>query len=161
MSQISMIVAMAKNRVIGCGNDLPWHIPEDLKRFKMLTTGKPVMMGRKTFESILARINKPLPDRKTIIISRDFVYDHPDVLVCKSVDDAIFSAKNMTDKEIMIAGGAQIYKQTLPFVNRIYMTELDQTPQGDAWFPETDDFQEVSSEDFSAGRYVILERSVL
>lgn len=143
MARLCLIVAMAKNRVIGRGNDLPWHIPEDLKRFKALTIGKPVIMGRKTFESILSRIKKPLPERHTIVLSRDFSFEHKDVTVCASIDAARDTAKNFATDEAMVAGGAQIYTQFLPHADRIYLTEVDLTPDGDAWFPDFTGFHET------------------
>ncbi len=136
----SIIVAMGNDHVIGINNDLPWHVPEDLKHFKNLTTGKPVIMGRKTFESILSRINKPLPNRKTIVISRGgFSYDHEDVTCVTSLDDAFTRAQHVAQDlgvdEMMIAGGAQIYAQSLAYADRLYITKVDITVAGDAWFP--------------------------
>lgn len=133
---ISLIVAMAKNHVIGMKNDLPWHIPADLKRFKELTRGKPCIMGRNTFESIFARIGKPLPDRLNIVISKSgFKADN--IEVCESLDNAIAHAKNKyPHTEIMIIGGASVYAQAIDKVDRLYLTIISKEPEGDAFFPE-------------------------
>ncbi len=139
--KIAAIVAMAKNGCIGDKNDLPWHIPEDLKHFKEKTSGKPILMGRKTFESILDRIGKPLPKRKTYIISRSgFDYQHPDVSICASFDMALEMAKDHAKAhhihEVIIGGGTQIYELALPVIDKIYLTEIDLEVNGDSFFPE-------------------------
>src|ERR1700691_1833991 len=104
-------VAVSENLVIGKGNNLPWHLPEDLKHFKELTIGKTVVMGRKTYESIVARLNKPLPGRKNVVITRQTDYKVPDgVLVFKSLEDAF---QELSSNDIYIIGGAEIYKQAL------------------------------------------------
>lgn len=135
-NSVSLIVAMAKNRTIGRGNDLPWHIPEDLKYFKSVTTEKPVIMGRKTFDSILSRIGKPLPNRPHYVISRTKI-DRDDVIGCSSLNQALLLAKkNHPDTELIIMGGASIYEQALPLVDRMYITKIDAEIDGDAWFAE-------------------------
>ena len=145
---ISLIVAMAQNRVIGVKNDLPWHIPADLKHFKDLTRGKPVIMGRKTFDSIFERIKKPLPDRPNIVISRSgFQHDGVDVYadLQSGIDD---SKTKYPDQEIMIIGGASVYEQALPLADKLYLTIVEQDYEGDAWFPEIDqnDWHAVETE---------------
>lgn len=142
-----MIVAAAKNRVIGLNNKMPWHISGDLKYFKAQTMGKPIVMGRNTFESM----GKPLPGRTSIVITRNKNYQVPkDVVVVTSLGDAIKSATNIAKKdgvdEIMIIGGAQIYKLAIPISDRLYITEIETTPNGDAHFPEFDksNWQEIS-----------------
>lgn len=137
MPLCSLIVAMDKNRAIGRGNDLPWHIPEDLKFFKSKTTGKPVIMGRKTFDSILSRIGKPLPGRPNYIITSG-QGDRDDVTYCPSLEDAVKTAKvnHPENDEIVIMGGASIYEQALPLVDKMYITLIDAEIDGaDAWFP--------------------------
>lgn len=138
MKNVSLIVAMAQNRVIGVNNDLPWHIPADLKRFKVLTTGKPVIMGRKTFQSIFDRIKKPLPDRTNIVISRSgFEYDG--IEVYKDPATALEKTREeFPDQEIMVIGGASIYEQTLALADKIHLTVIEKNYDGDAWFPEID-----------------------
>lgn len=136
---VSLIVAMARNRTIGRGNDLPWHIPEDLKYFKSVTRGKPVIMGRKTFDSIISRIGKPLPDRPNYVISRT-PPARSDIIACLSLEDAIAKAKaDHPDQEIVIMGGASIYEQALDLVDRMYLTVIDADIEGDAWFPVYDE----------------------
>ena len=139
---ISLIAAMGKNRVIGHDNSIPWKLPADMKRFKDLTTGKPVIMGRKTFESI----GRPLPNRTNIIITSDKNYKADGCIVVHSVDEALKVAKG---DEIMIIGGAQIYKQFLPIANRMYLTFIDKNFEGDAYFPEYDkhEWKEISREE--------------
>lgn len=144
---ISIIAAMSKNHVIGKNNKLPWYLPADLRHFKKITTAKPIIMGRKTFESIG---KKPLPERKNIIITRDENYQAEGCTVTNSLNDAIKAAGNTT--EIMIVGGSQIYKQALEVADRMYITIIDEKFEGDAFFPEWDEqaWQEISREDFSA-----------
>lgn len=133
---ISIIVAMANNNVIGKDNDFPWHISADLARFKKLTLGNVVIMGRKTFDPhLLKRLGKPLPGRTNIIITRDTNYKYPGLLVTHSLEAAIQKAGN---KDIFIIGGEQIYKLALPVVDRIYITSISADINGDAFFPEID-----------------------
>lgn len=132
---------MARNRTIGRGNDLPWYIPEDLRYFKAVTASKPVIMGRKTFESILARLGKPLPGRPHYIISRAPV-SHPGVIGCASLDEAMArSAQDHPDCEVFIIGGASIYEQAIDKVSRMYITMIDADIDGDAAFPAFDTAQ--------------------
>jgi dihydrofolate reductase len=128
-------VAVADNGVIGKGNDLPWHLPEDLKHFKQLTLGKAVLMGRKTFDSIFARLNGPLPNRKNIIITRQPDYTAPEgVLVFHSLQEAIKDAP----EDIYVIGGAEIFKQALPYCEKAYITHIHGDYEGDAYLPEID-----------------------
>ena len=133
--KISIIVAMSENRVIGKNNQLPWHLPNDLKRFKTITLGKPVIMGPKTFESI----GKILPGRQNIVLTHDPKWQapHPDVWVVHSRDSALASAKsaNLGD-EVMIMGGAGIYETFLPIADTIYLTKVEGDIEGDTYFPE-------------------------
>lgn len=129
---ISMIVAMAENRAIGRDNQLPWHLPADLKHFKAVTMGKPMLMGRKTFESI----GRPLPGRRTIVITRDAAWRAEGVETAPSIDAALEMAS--TAEEVMIVGGAQIYAQAIEKADRLYVTEVATAADGDAFFPEID-----------------------
>ncbi|CDN33117.1 Dihydrofolate reductase [Mucinivorans hirudinis] len=129
---ISIIVAVADNGVIGCANKLIWHLSDDLKRFKRLTTGHPVVMGRKTFDSI----GRPLPNRVNIVVSRDESLDIEDVVVVNSIDGAV--GLFGTDEEIFIIGGGEIYRQSMPLADKLYLTLVHQTPEGDTYFPEID-----------------------
>lgn len=159
--RISLIVAVADNGVIGRGNDLVWHIPEDLKRFKSLTMEKSVIMGRKTFESIRARLGKALPGRVNIIVSRQNP-QYPDALTCRDLPEAIEQAKKTGADEIFIIGGAQIYAQALEhnFVNTIHLTRVHQSPEGDAFFPALppDVWKETSVEAHDGYDFVVLEK---
>jgi len=138
---ISLIVAHSSNRVIGIDGQLPWHIPDDLKYFKAITMGKPIIMGRKTFDSI----GKPLPGRLNIIITKNTDLTIEECVVVNNLEAAITEAKNYfktqdTDQEeIFIIGGAQIFKQSMEFVNKIYITEVHAEYAGDVFFDELSD----------------------
>lgn len=141
---ISLIAAMDKNRLIGKGNELPWHIPNDFKWFKEKTKGKPVLMGRKTFESI----GNPLPERRNVVLSRDTSY---------RVDNSSKTGKRYTDfvytdhdlehalrnwsykTELMVIGGAELYRAAMPFADKMYITRIDAEFKGDVFFPEYED----------------------
>lgn len=131
--KISMIAAMTDDRVIGIENRLPWKLPNDMKWFRQHTLGKPIIMGRKTFESFGA---KPLPDRTNIIITRDASYQARDSIVVNSIDEALQAAGDV--EEVMIIGGASFYEQMLPRAERLYLTYVHAKVEGDAWFPEID-----------------------
>ncbi|MDX3775052.1 type 3 dihydrofolate reductase [Chromatiaceae bacterium AAb-1] len=128
--KISMIAAMANNRVIGLDNKMPWHLPADLKHFKAVTTGKPVIMGRKTFESI----GRPLPGRRNIVISRQQAPADTPVEWVSDIELALQRAAG--SEEVMIIGGAEIYRQCLPLASRLYLTLIDTDVAGDTCFPE-------------------------
>ncbi len=127
---ISLIVAMAKNRIIGKDNKMPWHLPADLAHFKKITLGKPVIMGRKTFQSI----GKPLPGRQNIVVSQSLNYVSDGIDVTQSLEDAIVIAGNVA--EIIIIGGGNIYRQMLPRAQRLYLTYIDAEIEGDTQFPQ-------------------------
>lgn len=131
---ISIIAAMANNRVIGNKNSLPWNLPADLEHFKELTIGKPVIMGQRTFESI----GKPLPGRTNIILTKDDNFQPQNGLPVKSVQEAIKTAEKTGAKEAMICGGASIYSQFLPLAHKMYLTLIEGDFQGDVFFPEFD-----------------------
>ena len=131
---ISAIVAMSENRVIGRNNQLPWHLPADLKHFKAITTGHPILMGRKTYESI----GKPLPNRTNFVITRDASFQAPGCIVVTSLEAALQQAAELQAKELFIIGGAQIYQQAMPIIQRLYLTIVHQQFEGDAFFPEFD-----------------------
>jgi dihydrofolate reductase len=130
--RISLIAALATNRVIGINNTLPWKLSDDLKYFKALTMGHHILMGRKTYESI----GRPLPGRTTVIITRSGFNAPEGCIVARSIPEAIASCKD--DDEIFFVGGAEMYKQALPIVDRLYLTEVHAEIEGDAWFPEYD-----------------------
>lgn len=146
----SLIVAMAENRCIGKDNKMPWHIPEDLKRFKSLTMGAPVIMGRKTFESIISYLDKPLPGRENIIISRSGYTTEHSANVFDGIEHAIDYAKTLNQQEIFIIGGAQIYAQSITVADQIHLTKIHKTVEGDAFFPQInpDEWIETNRIDF-------------
>jgi dihydrofolate reductase len=144
--KVSIVVAMAANRVIGNNNQLPWHLPADLKHFKQTTMGKPILMGRKTWESI----GRPLPGRTNIVITRDESYAAPGCLVVHSIEAAMQAAAQQD--EVMVIGGAEFYRQVLPRADTIYLTRIHQDFEGDTFFPELDEaeWQEVARVDCDA-----------
>lgn len=129
---ISIIVAMADNMIIGDKNSLPWNLPADMKYFRKITLGKPIIMGAKTFESI----GKALPNRKNIILSHDKNYRAKGCVVVASIEQALEEVEE--NEEVMIAGGASVYKQFLPLANRLYLTFVHHNFKGDTYFPKFD-----------------------
>jgi dihydrofolate reductase len=129
---IKILVAFDENRVIGKNNELIWHLPADLKRFKALTTGHVIIMGRKTYDSI----GKPLPNRTTIVISRNPDLQIEGVICTRSMEEAILKAKSLSREEIFIVGGAEIYKLSLAVADQILVTQLHDIFEGDTFFPE-------------------------
>jgi len=129
---ISLLVAASENNVIGKDNQLPWHLPNDLKYFKNLTWGMPILMGRKTFDSI----GKALPGRKSIVITRNQEWQHEGVDVVHSIEEAVQKAESYGVKEIFVIGGAEIFKTSLSVANRVYLTRIHHQFEGDVFFPE-------------------------
>ena len=167
MVLISLIAAVSENGVIGKDNDMPWHISSDLKYFKKVTQGKPVIMGRKTFQSI----GKPLAGRTNIVITRDTSYAPEGVIIAFTIDMALEIAVNMAQasggNEVMVIGGAQIYALTINKADRLYFTRVHGEMEGDAFFPEIieDDWLELSAEHHKAGAkdshdysFIVLDR---
>jgi dihydrofolate reductase len=154
--RISLIVAMAANRVIGRTGQLPWHLPGDLARFKRLTMGYPLIMGRKTFESI----GRALPGRRTIVLSRQADYRAAGCRVVNGLDEALKLVWD--DDEVFICGGEEVYRQALPLAQRIYLTELDRAVAGDSFFPEIPEhflaIEEQQIEEEERYRFSILVR---
>ena len=142
---INIVVAKASNNVIGAKNDLIWHLPNDLKHFKSLTSGHPIIMGRKTFESV----GRPLPNRTNIVVTRDQNWNAEDIEIASSLQKAIEAAKKIDD-DIYILGGGNIYKQAMEFTDILYITEVHHEFDGDTYFPEidSDEWEEVEREDF-------------
>jgi dihydrofolate reductase len=140
---ISLIVAMAENRVIGRGNQMPWYLPADLRHFKSVTLGKPVIMGRRTYESI----GRPLPSRRNVVITRNADW-HAEGVECVHSLDAALALVNGT-AEVMIIGGGQLYKEALPLAERLYLTHIElSVTDADTWFPDysSSEWQVVSDE---------------
>lgn len=148
----SLIVAMAKNQTIGINNTLPWHLPNDLKYFKQVTMSKPIIMGRKTFDSI----GRPLPGRTNIVITRQTDYQAEGIVVVNSLQQALDKAADVCfiggHDEAMVIGGAEIYQQALLKADRLYITHVHADVEGDAFFPEVrwNDWQEFKREDYQA-----------
>jgi dihydrofolate reductase len=142
---LSVIAARAKNGVIGDRDELPWKLSADLRRFRRMTTGHAIVMGRKTYDSL----GRPLPDRTSIVLTRDPSYRPEGVLVASSLSQAIELAKD--DDEVFIIGGAEIYRQALPLAERLYLTEIDAEFTGDVFFPEwnADEWRLVERDDFA------------
>lgn len=130
--KISLIVAKAMGDVIGANNQLPWHLSADLKRFKALTWGKPILMGRKTYESI----GRPLPGRTNIVLTHDIAYLAPGCVVVSSLEQAFKAAEQF--EELMVIGGAKVYELCLPFATKLYITQIEKMFEGDAIFPKID-----------------------
>ncbi|MEO8861851.1 MAG: dihydrofolate reductase [Ginsengibacter sp.] len=131
---LSHIVAASENNVIGAKNELPWHLPNDFKYFKNKTWGMPVIMGRKSYESL----KKSLPGRVNIVVTKKTNWQPEDVFVVNNIDDAIAKAKESDAKEIFIIGGGEIFKQTINIVSKIYLTRVHATIDGDTFYPEID-----------------------
>jgi dihydrofolate reductase len=167
--RLSILVAMAQNRVIGKGNALPWRLPSDLKRFKALTMGHPIVMGRKTYESI----GKPLPGRTCIIVTRQSGYEVEGAIVVDSVAEALGACYKKTtsdtEAESFIIGGTEIFRQTLPLCDRLYITEIQRDFDGDVLFPvfNHDEWREISREKYHLGEdngleydFIVLDRKI-
>ncbi|MCZ6559577.1 MAG: type 3 dihydrofolate reductase, partial [Gammaproteobacteria bacterium] len=131
--KISLILAMGRNRVIGRDNQLPWHLPADLAHFKATTMGKPILMGRKTWESI----GKALPGRKNIVLTGQAGYTTDGATVVNSIDEAIAACESA--EELMVIGGAGVYQAFLPRAQKIYLTQIDNDIEGDTFFPQLDE----------------------
>lgn len=164
--EIALIAAVAGNGVIGNGGDLPWRLPSDLKRFKQVTMGRPVIMGRKTWESI----GRPLPGRLNIVVSRTPAFGAEGVLRAGSLSEALeAAAKAHPDPgEVFVIGGGELYAQAMPMADRLYITHVEAAPAGDTHFPQIreDEWRLVSSETIQKGpsdsaemRFVVYERS--
>ena len=167
--KIAMIAAVAQNNAIGINNKMPWYLPGDLRYFKAVTMGKPIIMGRKTFDSL----RKPLPGRTNIVITRDQAWQHEGVKVVHNLDDALALAEDIAlingNEEVMVIGGAQIYQQALDKSDRLYLTKVHQSFEGDAYFPEIDesDWLETAREDKQSDdeepllfSYLVLDRKL-
>jgi dihydrofolate reductase len=137
---LALVVAMTRERVIGRDKGMPWHLPDDLKRFKALTLGKPMLMGRKTFESI----GRPLPGRTSLVMTRDLNWRAEGVIVVRSLEDAFARAGGVP--EISVVGGAEVFRLALPLAQRIYLTTIHASIPGDTFFPPIDPVQWRESE---------------
>ena len=156
MTEIVGIAAVARNGVIGSGNDIPWRIAEDWQRFKRLTMGQVLIMGRKTYDSI----GRPLPGRTTFVITRDRMWRGDGVRVVPALDEAFEQAALLDPATIFVAGGGEIYRAAWDRLTRLEITEVDQTPPGEVTFPEIDpaDWSEISREDHDGFSFVSYRR---
>jgi len=157
---ISLIVAHDPNRVIGANNELPWHLPEDLAYFKKMTMGKAMVMGRKTYESI----GRPLPGRQTIIVTRNTNFSEEGVIVVHDLNEAIEKAKEFSD-EVMVIGGAEIFRMVLGFADRLYITYIQKSFAGDVFFPPYGDewklvstSEDIISKDGTSFVYLVFDK---
>lgn len=162
LMDVVLVAAVAENRVIGSDGAMPWHYPEDLRRFKRTTTGHPVIMGRKTFESIAARLDGPLPDRTNIVLTSDpdRLPDHETVVPTTSIDAAMAAAAETGDSVVFVIGGGTVYEQFLPDADRLRLTEIHAEHDGDTTFPDFDeaDWQETERERHGEFDFVTYER---
>lgn len=148
--RIAFVLAMSRNRVIGANGGLPWRMPSDLKRFKALTIGKPLVMGRKTWDSLP---RKPLPGRPNIVVTRQVGYEAPGAIVTATLGEALRQARAVAADEIAVIGGAEIFDELLPFADRIYLSEIDIEAKGDRVFPPlpAEEWKETSYEKHPRG----------
>lgn len=155
---ISLIFALDRNHLIGKGNDLPWDYPEDLAYFKKTTSHKTVLMGLETFQSIISRIGKPLPNRKSIVASLT-PFSYPGVEV---IDDLFHFLKQKHEEEIFVIGGKTIYRLSVPFADRLYITHIDADHEGDVYFHDfnLDDFDKISEKKSGVLSFCVYERRV-
>jgi dihydrofolate reductase len=145
---------MAKNRVIGANNSIPWHVPGEQKLFKQITMGHHILMGRKTYESI----GRLLPGRTTVIVTRQRNYAVPGAIIAHSLHDAINVAAR--DEELFVIGGAELFREALPLAHRVHLSVVDAAPEGDVFMPSFDihEWREVASEQHPGFRYTVLDR---
>lgn len=156
---IALIAAVAKNGIIGSKNKLPWYIPEDLKRFKDLTNGKTVLMGSRTYESIVGYLGKPLPNRTNIVLAGDANITFPEgVFVYKSIPEALAAHK---DKDIFVIGGGMVYKQMIDLADTLYITHVDKEVEGDVSFPAIDPakWNKVSEEPHEGFSFAVYKKA--
>lgn len=164
---VALVVAMAKNRAIGRGGNLPWHLGSDMRYFRKITMGKPIIMGRLTFLSL----GRALPGRTNIVLTRNAAFEAPGAIMAYNLEEALDVARKEAGKdgvdEIMVIGGEDVFRAVLPQASRIYLTEVHATPEADTWFPEIDkrEWREVSREDHEPGSkddhafsFIVLER---
>lgn len=155
MTRITLLAAVARNRVIGRNGTMPWHLPEDLAHFKRTTMGHPLVMGRKTFDSI----GRPLPGRRTLVVTRQPRWSHAGVETAHSLPEALALAGPAD--EVFVVGGGQLYAEAMPFAQRMVLTEVPDAPDGDAFFPEwaPEDWHERGRQHRSGFDIVTYERA--
>ena len=153
---VTLLAAVGRNRVIGRDNDLPWRLPDDLAHFKAVTMGHTLVMGRRTFDSI----GRPLPGRRTVVVTRQADWSAEGVEVAHSLPEALQRAVADGDTEVFVVGGGQVYAEALPVATRLLLTEVDQSPEGDTLFPEVDpaDWSESARDQRDGFAFVTYER---
>ena len=153
---VTLLAAVGRNRVIGRDNDLPWRLPEDLAHFKAVTMGHTLVMGRRTFDSI----GRPLPGRRTVVVTRQPDWSAEGVAVAHSLPEALQRAVADGDTEVFVVGGGEVYAEALPVATRLLLTEVDQAPEGDTLFPEVDpaDWSESARDQRDGFAFVTYER---
>lgn len=162
--RVSAIAALGKNRVLGKGNDLLWKIPADLKRFRELTEHHPLILGRKTFDSIVAIRGAALPNRTNIVVTHDAKWSYPGALRAGSIEEALTLARAHPTDEIFIGGGEQIYTAALPYTDRLYLTLVEDEKEGDVFFPPYEDIftrvihEQAGTHEALSYRFITLER---
>lgn len=163
--EVAAIAAIGRNRELGKDNELLWRIPDDMKRLRMLTSGHPLVMGRKTFDSIIAATGQPLPNRTHVVLTRDSEWVHDGALTAHSIEEAIqIAQKSPGGEQVFIFGGAQIYEAALPFTTKLYLTLIDDEREADAFFPDYEQeftritFEEVREWEGIQYRWVDMER---
>jgi len=158
--EVVLIAAVAENGVIGSDGEMPWHYPEDLRRFKEVTTGHPVLMGRRTYEAIEAHAGGPLPDRTNVVLSRGDPDVPNEVVVAGGVEEAVDAARETGTDAAFVIGGATVYEAFLPFADRMELTEIRASYEGDTYFPEFDrgEWEEVQREERAEFAFVTYER---
>jgi dihydrofolate reductase len=154
---VTLLAAVGANRVIGRDNDLPWRLPEDLAHFKAVTMGHTLVMGRRTFDSI----GRPLPGRRTVVVTRQPDWTHEGVAVAHSLPEALRLADADGDTEVFVVGGGQVYAEALPVATRLLLTEVEQSPEGDTLFPEVDaaDWSETARDQREGFAFVTYQRT--
>jgi dihydrofolate reductase len=159
MTDLVLIAAVAENGVIGVGGEMPWHLPADLRHFKETTTGHPVIMGRHTYESIVAGLGEPLPGRTSIVLTTGDLDAPEGVVLARGVEEALDAARDADDEVAYVVGGGTVYEQFLPLVDRMLLTEVHDSFDGDTHFPEFDDeWVEVEREERDGFAFVTYER---
>lgn len=155
MTRVTLLAALGRNLVIGRDGQMPWHLPADLKHFKTTTMGHPMVMGRKTFDTI----GRPLPGRRSIVVTRQADWSHPDVEAAHSLAEALSLAG--PEAEVFVVGGGQLYAEAMPYAQRMILSELPDSPEGDTFFPEwvAQDWREVSREHEDGFDIATYERS--
>lgn len=158
--EVALVAAVAENRVIGVDGEMPWELPEDLRRFKETTVGHPVIMGRRTYEAIAARLGGPLPDRTNVVLSRGAPDLPEEVVLVDSVEAALDAARGTGTDVAYVIGGGTVYEQFLPLAGRLLLTEVDAAPDGHTRFPSVDPeaWREVSREPRDGFAFVEYER---